>query len=163
MAKFALDLIFEYTKLAKSNDNVGQIETCPKCPPNSKGNPDLADGTTGAGMAEESSIEALADQADEVARLLKLLGNGNRLRILCQLTDGKDKSVNCLAEHLNISQSALSQHLAKMREDGLIAGRRDAQTIYYSIADGNAELLLSVLKDLYCSNDDSQGAPAVTK
>ncbi|WP_119307708.1 ArsR/SmtB family transcription factor [Cohaesibacter haloalkalitolerans] len=114
-------------------------------------------------MAEESSIEALADQADEVARLLKLLGNGNRLRILCQLTDGKDKSVNCLAEHLNISQSALSQHLAKMREDGLIAGRRDAQTIYYSIADGNAELLLSVLKDLYCSNDDSQGAPAVTK
>ncbi|WP_316861680.1 metalloregulator ArsR/SmtB family transcription factor [uncultured Cohaesibacter sp.] len=114
-------------------------------------------------MSSEASIEDLADQADEVARLLKLLGNGNRLRILCQLIDGADKSVNCLAERLNISQSALSQHLAKMREDGLICGRRDAQTIYYSISDNNAELLLSVLKDLYCATDDNSPSTATAE
>ena len=101
----------------------------------------------------EPSIEALADQADNVARLLKLLGNSNRLRILCELVDGPDKSVNCLADRLGISQSALSQHLAKMRDDGLIKGRRDAQTIYYSLSDRNAEKLLSVLKDLYCKTE----------
>ena len=104
-------------------------------------------------MNPDPSIEALADQADEVARLLKLLGNSNRLRILCQLVDGPDKSVNCLADRLQISQSALSQHLAKMREDGLIEGKRDAQTIYYSLSDDNAVKLLSVLKELYCSPD----------
>ncbi len=103
-------------------------------------------------MTRDPSIEALADQADEVARLLKLLGNGNRLKILCQLVEGSDKSVNCLAETLNLSQSALSQHLAKMREDGLVTGRREAQTIYYSLSDSNAERILGVLKDLYCNN-----------
>ena len=97
------------------------------------------------------SIDALAEQAEQVTRLLKLLGNANRLKILCQLVGGHDKSVNCLANLLQISQSALSQHLAKMRDDGLIQGRRDAQTIYYSISDPNAERLLSVLKDIYCS------------
>ena len=107
-------------------------------------------GRIGDPMGTDPSIDALADQADTIARLLKLLGNANRLRILCQLVDGPDKSVNCLADILQISQSALSQHLAKMREDGLIKGRRDAQTIYYSISDANAEQLLSVLKDLYC-------------
>ena len=104
-------------------------------------------------MAMDPTIEALADEADNVAKLLKLLGNANRLRILCQLVDGPDKSVNHLADTLKISQSALSQHLAKMREDGLIKGNRDAQTIYYSISDPNAEQLLGVLKDLYCASD----------
>ena len=104
-------------------------------------------------MTLEPSIEVLSDQAEDVARLLKLLGNANRLRILCQLVDGPDKSVNCLAETLQISQSALSQHLAKLREDGLIKGTRDAQTIYYSISDDNAEQLLSLLKELYCDTE----------
>lgn len=104
-------------------------------------------------MTQTPSIEDLADQADDVARLLKLLGNGNRLRILCQLAEGSDKSVNCLADQLNLSQSALSQHLAKMREDGLVSGRREAQTIYYSLSDSNAEQLLAVLKDLYCNQE----------
>lgn len=106
-------------------------------------------------MASDTSIEALADQADQVARLLKLLGNGNRLRILCQLAEGTEKSVNHLAQSLNLSQSALSQHLAKMREDGLVSGRRDAQTIYYSLSNSNAERVLSVLKDLYCNTDQN--------
>ncbi|MCT4655394.1 MAG: metalloregulator ArsR/SmtB family transcription factor [Cohaesibacter sp.] len=101
----------------------------------------------------DPSIEALADQADEVARLLKLLGNGNRLRILCQLADGPEKSVNHLAQTLHLSQSALSQHLAKMREDGLVTGRREAQTIYYSVSDSNAEKVLGVLKEIYCSSE----------
>lgn len=104
----------------------------------------------------DPSIEALADQADEVARLLKLLGNGNRLRILCQLADGPEKSVNHLAEILRLSQSALSQHLAKMRDDGLVTGRRDAQTIYYSLSNANAEKVLAVLKEIYCTPNESK-------
>ncbi|MCV6575809.1 MAG: metalloregulator ArsR/SmtB family transcription factor [Cohaesibacter sp.] len=104
----------------------------------------------------EPSTEALADQADKVARLLKLLGNGNRLRILCQLADGPEKSVTSLSNALNLSQSALSQHLAKMREDGLVCGRRDAQTIYYSLCDTNAEKVMTVLKDIYCPSQTSQ-------
>lgn len=107
-------------------------------------------------MAADISINALADQADEVARLLKLMGNGNRLRILCQLAMEPEKSVNSLAETLDISQSALSQHLAKMREDELVHGRREAQTIFYSLADKNAQRILSVLKDIYCPSDAEQ-------
>ena len=121
--------------------------------------------TTGADDATNaaaSSIEALADQADEVARLLKLLGNANRLRILCQLVEGPDKSVNCLAETLNISQSALSQHLARMRDDGLVQGRRDAQTIYYSLSNTNAEQLLALLKTLYCDTVPKTAKPGKT-
>ncbi|HAT86870.1 ArsR/SmtB family transcription factor [Cohaesibacter gelatinilyticus] len=106
----------------------------------------------------DPSIEALADKADEVARLLKLLGNGNRLRILCQLADGREKPVNHLAEILKLSQSALSQHLAKMREDGLVAGRRDAQTIYYSLSNTNAEKVMAVLKDIYCTPSNTEPA-----
>jgi len=71
------------------------------------------------------------------------------LRMLCLLVDG-ELSVSQINERIALSQSALSQHLAKMREDGLVATRRDGQTIYYRIADDNAARLLNVLKDIYC-------------
>jgi DNA-binding transcriptional ArsR family regulator len=63
---------------------------------------------------------------------------------------GNESSVNELAEAVGLSQSALSQHLAKMREDGLLATRREAQTVFYRIADQNAARLLALLKDIYC-------------
>ena len=81
---------------------------------------------------------------------MKLLANENRLLILCRLAISGELSVAALNEAVDLSQSALSQHLAKMREDGLVATRRDAQTIYYRIADQNAARLLALLKDLYC-------------
>ena len=69
---------------------------------------------------------------------LKLLANENRLLILCRLALAREMSVNDLAEAVGLSQSALSQHLAKMREEGLLATRREAQTVFYRIADPNA-------------------------
>jgi len=96
------------------------------------------------GMAE------LERKAAEAASLLKLLANENRLLILCRLALAREMSVNDLADAVGLSQSALSQHLAKMREEGLLATRRDAQTVYYRMADPNAAKLLGVLKSIYC-------------
>ena len=83
-------------------------------------------------------------------QLLKLLANENRLLILCRLALAREMSVNDLADAVDLSQSALSQHLAKMREDGLLATRREAQTVFYRIADPNAARLLALLKSIYC-------------
>jgi DNA-binding transcriptional ArsR family regulator len=95
-------------------------------------------------------IADLERKAGEAAQLLKLLANENRLLILCRLVLARELSVNDLAEAVGLSQSALSQHLAKMREEGVLATRRDAQTVYYRIADPNAARLLGLLKDIYC-------------
>jgi DNA-binding transcriptional ArsR family regulator len=95
-------------------------------------------------------IAELERKATEAAGLLKLLANENRLLILCRLMVAGEMSVGDLAEAVDLSQSALSQHLAKMREDGLVATRREAQTVFYRIADPNAARLLALLKDIYC-------------
>jgi len=86
----------------------------------------------------------------EAAQLLKLLANESRLLILCQLAMTREMSVGDLADAVDLSQSALSQHLAKMREDGLLATRREAQTVFYRILDPNAARLLALLKNIYC-------------
>ena len=99
----------------------------------------------GIGIAE------LERKAAEAARLLKLLANENRLLILCRLAIAGEMSVGDLADAVDLSQSALSQHLAKMREDGLLATRREAQTVFYRIADPDAARLLALLKSIYCS------------
>ena len=100
--------------------------------------------------AARSGIADLERKAAEAAGLLKLLANENRLLILCRLAVAGEMSVNDLADAVGLSQSALSQHLAKMREEGLLATRREAQTVFYRIADPNAARLLALLKDLYC-------------
>ncbi|WP_419483012.1 ArsR/SmtB family transcription factor [Dokdonella sp.] len=87
--------------------------------------------------------------ADEAAALLKALANGQRLRILCILVEG-ERSVGELNEHLELSQSALSQHLARLREEGLVTTRREAQTIFYSLAEGPAGHLIAALHEIYC-------------
>lgn len=96
------------------------------------------------GMAE------LANKAAEAAALLKLLANENRMLVLCQLALNGEMAVGELAAAVGLSQSALSQHLAKMREEGLVATRREAQVVFYRIADDNAKRLLVLLKDMYC-------------
>ncbi len=71
--------------------------------------------------------------------------------ILCRLVLARELSVNDLVNAVGISQSALSQHLAKMREEGLLATRREAQTVYYRIVDPNAQRMLALLKGIYCA------------
>ena len=95
-------------------------------------------------------LRELERKAAEAAGLLKLLANENRLLILCRLALNGEMSVSSLTEAVGLSQSALSQHLAKMREEGLLATRRDGQTIFYRIADPNAERLLQALKGIFC-------------
>jgi ArsR family transcriptional regulator, virulence genes transcriptional regulator len=96
-------------------------------------------------------VAALERKAGEAAGLLKLLANENRLLILCRLAIAGEMSVGDLAHAVDLSQSALSQHLAKMREDGLLTTRREAQSVFYRIGDPNAVRLLSLLKTIYCS------------
>ena len=92
----------------------------------------------------------LENKAAEAATLLKLLANENRLLILCRLALKGEMAVGDLAAAVGLSQSALSQHLARMREEGLVATRREAQTIFYRITNENAHRLLILLKDIYC-------------
>ncbi|MEP3277105.1 MAG: metalloregulator ArsR/SmtB family transcription factor [Stappiaceae bacterium] len=87
---------------------------------------------------------------EEPIRLLKLLANDKRLLILCQLAQSGEMSVNTLADSIQLGQSALSQHLAKMRAEGLVKYRREAQTLHYSIGDPNVAKILMLLKELYC-------------
>ncbi len=83
----------------------------------------------------------------KVTALLKAVANEKRLKILCVLSDG-EKSVGALEEMVELSQSALSQHLARLRRDEIVATKRDAQTIYYSIADHNVVELVEHAREL---------------
>lgn len=100
--------------------------------------------------ADKSGLASFERKAAQAAGLLKLLANENRLLILCRLALAKEMSVNDLAAAVGLSQSALSQHLAKMRDEGLLATRREAQTVFYRVADPNAGRLLALLKSIYC-------------
>ncbi len=91
----------------------------------------------------------MAQHAGRAAHLLKTLGNEHRLMILCALSEG-ETSVRVLNERVPLSQSALSQHLAVLREDGLVQTRREAQTIYYSVIEGPALQVVRLVHDLYC-------------
>ncbi len=94
----------------------------------------------------------LADRADHVARRLSLLANPSRLLILCRLSEG-EASVGALRDVVGLSQSALSQHLAKLREDGVVATRREAQTIHYRIDDPQTEAIMTALYGIFCRPD----------
>jgi DNA-binding transcriptional ArsR family regulator len=96
--------------------------------------------------------ELMHAHAAEAAQLLKALGNEQRLHILCNLLDGP-LSVGELNQRLELSQSALSQHLALLREMELVETRREAQTIYYSLPDGPVVRVMALLQDIYCPRD----------
>lgn len=97
--------------------------------------------------------EAMRRHAGEASRLLKALGNEKRLQLLCLLVDG-ERSVGELNSRLDLSQSALSQHLALLRADGLVAARREAQAVYYSLVPGPARRVLETLHGIYCGSED---------
>ena len=105
-----------------------------------------------------SDAEALKLKSDEAADLLSAMSNAKRLLILCNLVDG-EMPVGQLAETVGLSQSALSQHLAKLRARKLVATRRDAQTIYYSIASESVYQVLETIGDIFLPGRAGRMAP----
>lgn len=99
-------------------------------------------------LADQAAFEASAAAA---ADLLRALANERRLLILCQLGE-RELSVGALQERLGLSQSALSQHLAVLRDEGLVATRRQSQTIFYRIANRAAVQIIATLAAIYCPN-----------
>ena len=101
--------------------------------------------------------ENFGNQAFEVAGILRALANERRLMILCTLVESGESNVSALAEAVELSQSALSQHLAKMRDEGLVTFRRESQTLWYRIADPRIEELLATLHNLFCRPVKAKG------
>ncbi len=119
----------------------------------------------GAKTPAEMDFERLRAAAREASRLLKAMSNEHRLLIMCQLV-GRERSVGELVRLIGLSQSALSQHLARLRQHDLVRTRRDAQTIYYRLASPEAEAVIATLYHLYCAaptapcRPDSEVVPA---
>lgn len=99
----------------------------------------------------------LEARAAEVADLLRELANEKRLLILCRLVELGEMRVNDMAAAVGLSQSALSQHLARLRETKLVAFRRDSQTLWYRIADARIERLIGQLHSIFCPHDPRSG------
>ena len=97
-----------------------------------------------------ADLDTMQESARRASTLLKSMGNPHRLMILCQLVEG-EKSVGELERRVGLSQSALSQHLARLRRDNLVTTRRSAQTIFYSLAGIEARAVIATLYDLYCA------------
>ena len=106
----------------------------------------------------ECQAQELAENAAAIADLLKAVANQHRLLILCFLATESEMSVKAIVERVGLSQSALSQHLAKLREEQLVATRRQAQTIFYRIADPRVATLMTSLHNLYCLPQGQQAA-----
>lgn len=101
-------------------------------------------------MLDPVDIALLQRKGPEVAAILRLLANEKRLMALCILAQSGEMSAGALGEAVGLGQSALSQHLALLRAEGLVATRREAQTLHYRISDPRVEALLSALQAIYC-------------
>ena len=98
----------------------------------------------------DPSLAGFEEKATEAANMLKALSNEKRLMILCKLLEHGEMSVNALIDHVGLSQSALSQHLARMREEKIVDTRREAQQIFYRVADPRVQEILTTLKNTFC-------------
>lgn len=97
-----------------------------------------------------SSFAQLQGSAAQAAALLQAVGNANRLLVLCLLIEHGEMSVGAINEYVALSPSALSQHLSRMRDEGLVAFRREAQTLHYRIDHPHVATLVATLKDIFC-------------
>jgi ArsR family transcriptional regulator, virulence genes transcriptional regulator len=97
-----------------------------------------------------AALEVMKAHASDAAQLMKTLGNDQRLLILCNLLE-RPMSVGELNERVALSQSALSQHLAVLREAGLVETRREAQSIHYSLPSGPVTRVMALLQSIYCA------------
>jgi len=104
-------------------------------------------------------LAAMQAHAGDAAQLLKALANERRLQVLCLLAAG-ERSVGEINDLLDLSQSALSQHLAVLREEGLVRTRREAQTIFYALAPGPAAAVMETLHGIYCAPPRAKRAAA---
>lgn len=99
-----------------------------------------------------ADLSAFEAKAAEVASILNAVSNPRRLMVMCKLVEHGEMRVGALADDVGLSQSALSQHLAKLREEGLVDFRRDSQALWYRIADPRVETLLACLYQIYCKD-----------
>lgn len=96
--------------------------------------------------------ENLTESARDATAFLKALANENRLLVLCHLTEG-EKSVTELEQLIGIRQPTLSQQLARLRSEHLVKTRREAKTVYYSLASQDVLLVIQLLHKMFCSRD----------
>jgi len=96
-----------------------------------------------------SELEKMADRCDEVSEALKSLAHPVRLKVLCALIDC-EKTVNELTEFGGISQSAMSQFLARLKAEGVVSARKEGTFVYYTLADKKLRSLIYSLKEIYC-------------
>lgn len=103
-------------------------------------------------MPQAPDLATFEANATHVAQILRALANERRLMILCKLVEWGEAKVGTLAEAVGLSQSALSQHLARMREEGFVDFRREGQTLWYRVSEPSIEILLGQLQQLYCKS-----------
>ena len=103
-----------------------------------------------AEWVSDADLREMRHHASQAAQLLKALANENRLMVLCALAEG-EQAVGQINERVDLSQSALSQHLAILRREGIVQTRRESQTIYYSLASTAAAGLIHYLYETFCS------------
>ena len=106
-------------------------------------------------MFPSNDIAGLQRKSAEVSVTLRMLSHEKRLLALCRLAIAGEMSVGALAEAVGLSQSALSQHLAKLRADGLVETRREAQVLHYRISDPRVGRLLAALYEIYCASAEA--------
>ena len=108
-----------------------------------------------AGRIEAGDLDLMMQSAGEASRFLKVLSNENRLLLLCLLSEG-EKSVTELEQAIGLRQSAISQHLARLRGDRLVATRRAGKTIYYRLASEEARRIMELLYEMFCGDQKSE-------
>ena len=108
------------------------------------------------GLFNPEGMEQMRIHASDAAGMMKALGNESRLMILCTLASG-ECSVGELNTVIPLSQSALSQQLARLRQQGLVDTRRESQTIFYSLSSGPADRVIKLLHDIYCGTPGTSG------
>ena len=99
---------------------------------------------------EAMTVAEMARHAEDAAQFLKLMANPHRLMVLCHLLED-ELSVSQINEHVPLSQSALSQHLAVLRNSGIVKTRREQQTIYYSLANDGVRAIIAELYQQFCA------------
>jgi len=107
-------------------------------------------------MQAAPDMDQMLGHAREVATLLKTIAHEVRLMALCLLVHG-ERSVSALNREIGVSQSVLSQHLAILRRENLVSTRRDAQVVYYSLANDNVVRIMEVLYRIYCTDNGTNG------
>lgn len=105
------------------------------------------------GTLTMQKVEGMAETAGVATAYLKTLAHEGRLMTLCHLNSG-EKSVGELERLLNMRQAAVSQMLARLRDEGLVTTRREGKTVFYALADGNTQQMISLLYDLFCAKED---------